>query len=75
VANLAPRLRLFVSQARHAAVVRVDEVGTVAAAATGLGVRPASLPPDVSVDRPFVFAIVDDQSGAVLFLGTLVDPG
>ena len=26
------------------------------------------------VDRPFVFAIVDEQTGSLLFLGSIVDP-
>jgi serpin B len=65
---------VYVTQARHAAFVEVNEEGTEAAGATAIGAL-ASLPPVVAADRPFFFAIVDDASGATLFVGTLVAPG
>jgi serpin B len=70
---------LSVSAAVHAARVEVDERGTEAAAATGvvMGLS-AALPQEPVVfraDHPFVFAIRDRRSGAILFLGRLVDPG
>ncbi len=64
----------------HRAVIDVMEDGTEAAAATAITVVTASAqrPPDqvqvFHVDRPFLFAIVDDASGAVLFQGRIVDP-
>lgn len=61
---------------RHDAVVRVDEHGTVAAAATGVGAQSTAMvvPPTVTVDRPFLFVITDTASGAPLLLGRVSDP-
>jgi serpin B len=54
--------------------VRVDEEGAEAAAVTSVGVGVVSLPAAVTVDRPFVFAIRERSTGAVLFLGAVRDP-
>jgi serpin B len=72
--------RLFVTQAVHCANVTVDEVGTEAAAATAVVAAPAAArvsttpPVEFTVDRPFAFEIVDTQTAAPLFLGTVSDP-
>lgn len=59
----------------HEAVIEVDEKGTVAAAATGMSSGGApSRPEHIVVDRPFVFLIRDDATGAVLFLGRMIRP-
>ena len=67
---------LFISAVVHKAFVEVNEEGTEAAAATGV-VMTRSLPRTVrfTADHPFLFAIRDRQSGALLFLGRVVDPG
>jgi serpin B len=59
--------------------VDVNEQGTVAAAVTGIGVMASAIrreePPfQMIVDRPFFLAICDDQTGTILFLGTILDP-
>jgi serpin B len=69
--------QLFVSQVVHDAYVSVDEEGTEAAAATGVAIQAVSglaRTTDVTVDRPFLFAITDQATGAPLFLGRVVDP-
>jgi serine protease inhibitor len=56
--------------------VRVDEEGTQAAAVTG-GMQVTSAQPDpleLRVDRPFLFAITDAETGTILFLGAIHDP-
>jgi serpin B len=61
----------------HRAVIDVTEEGTEAAAVTAVGIGPASLPPPpvpFAVDRPFLFYLVDNASGAVLFAGRTMDP-
>lgn len=58
----------------HKAIIEVDEKGTTASAATGVGVGTASLPPTLFVDRPFLFFIRHNPTGAILFQGRVVDP-
>lgn len=64
---------LFITAVEHEAVVEVDEEGTEAAAASGVAMA-SSHGPTVTVDRPFLFLIRDEPTGAVLFLGRVVDP-
>jgi len=67
---------LFIDDVYHKAFVSVDEAGTEAAAATAVVVaRAAPTPPkEVTVDRPFIFMIRDIETGAILFLGHVVNP-
>ena len=71
---------LFVSAVVHEGFVDVGEEGTEAAAATGvaISVRSALPKPEetlvVEADRPYVWAIVERTSGALLFAGTVRDP-
>ena len=73
--NIAPQI--MITAALHGAKVIVDEKGTEAAAATAMAFD-ESAPPQadltVVADRPFLWAIVHPESGALLFLGRLVDP-
>ena len=73
-----PRERLHISHVFHKAFVAVDEEGTEAAAATAVVMgRGAGMPqpaPEFRADRPFLFLIRDVHSGAILFLGRVVDP-
>jgi serpin B len=68
---------LAIDDVVHKAYVRVDEKGTEAAAATGVIMRTTSVaaPPEIfRADRPFLFLIRHRESGAVLFMGRVVDP-
>ncbi len=53
--------------------IQVDEHGTEAGAATIVSMR-KSLIREVTFDRPFLFAVRERTTGAVLFLGRVVDP-
>jgi serpin B len=64
---------LFIDRAVHKAFVDVNEKGTEAAAATGV-VMLESMPPTFRADHPFVFVIMDNETGNILFLGKVVDP-
>lgn len=68
---------LWIDQVYHKAFVAVDEEGTEAAAATAVVVTTESAKPlaEISFDRPFLFAIYDEPTGQILFLGHLLDPG
>jgi serpin B len=67
---------LSIQTVRHDAVIRVDERGTTAAAATGVGMRATSgaVTRTITVDHPFLFAITDSATGTPLFLGRVTDP-
>jgi serpin B len=72
---------LSISRVIHKAFVETDEVGTEAAAATAVTMALVSVaqPPPVPVrdfraDRPFLFVIKHEPSGAVLFMGRVTDP-
>ena len=67
---------LSISEVRHKTFVQVDEEGTEAAAVTSVGIVATSIArkPRMRVDRPFVFAIRDSHSEALLFIGKIVEP-
>lgn len=70
---------LFISEVKHKAVIEVNEEGTEAAAATSVGVSLTSMRPvqqrfTFVADRPFLLAIRDQQTGAILFLGAVFEP-
>ena len=68
---------LFISAVVHQANIDVDEIGTTASAATAVAMAASAAPGDMvtlKVDRPFLFALRDLQTGAVLFLGRAVEP-
>ncbi|MGB6016685.1 MAG: serpin family protein, partial [Nodosilinea sp.] len=73
-------LDAFINQVRHKTFIEVNEEGTEAAASTAIGIMPTSiaLPPEdpfeLVVDRPFVAAIRDRNTGTLLFIGAIVDP-
>ena len=72
--------RLSIEQIVHRAVIEVAEESTEAAAATAVTIMPASIPGPrptpvpFRVDHPFLFYLVDDTTGAILFQGRVIDP-
>ncbi|KAL6662294.1 hypothetical protein ACP70R_000153 [Stipagrostis hirtigluma subsp. patula] len=73
---------LFVGHVRHKAVLEVNEEGTEAAAATVCTMRcmaaprPRSPPRTVDfiADHPFAFFVIEEVSGAIVFVGHVLDP-
>jgi serine protease inhibitor len=73
---------MAISQIVHRAMIEVAEEATEAAAATAIEMRakvsaaprPVPTPEPFRVDRPFLFYVVDDTTGAILFQGRTVDP-
>ena len=64
-----------ISVAEHKTYVQVDETGTVAAAATGVGsTAVVQAPVNLQLNRPFFYAIRDNQTGELLFIGVLMNP-
>ncbi len=71
---------LHISDVIHKAFVSVDESGTEAAAATAVIMAATSAPMpekiiNMTIDRPFIFLIRDIQTGTILFLGRVMNPG
>ena len=64
----------FLSAVYHQTTVRVDELGTVAAAATAVVATRGLGPPSFHVDRPFLFAIRHAATRSILFMGRIADP-
>jgi serpin B len=68
---------LFVGEVLHKSFITVDEAGTEAAAATAVEMQLKGAPVEpieVTVDRPFLFFIRDVETGAILFVGRIMDP-
>lgn len=69
---------LLIGSVLHKAYVELDEQGTKAAAATVVSMDSGSAEPvnerSVTLDRPFLFAIVENETGYPLFLGAVADP-
>ncbi len=68
---------LFIGAVVHQSFVRVDEKGTEAAAATAVMMETEMEPDEpieVRIDRPFVFLVRHRTTGAVLFVGRVLDP-
>jgi len=67
-----------IDQIVHRAVIEVAEEGTEAAAATAIVVTTRAMRLDdverFAIDRPFLFFITDDKTGAILFQGRVSDP-
>jgi serpin B len=68
---------LFVNGVIHQAYISVDEKGTEAAAATEIGMGgggPPNEPIIFNANRPFIYIVYEYRSGAILFIGRVVDP-
>jgi serpin B len=64
---------LAISRVIHEATITVDESGTEAAAATAV-IMEYGIPEQLVVDRPFIYVIRDVETGAILFVGRVVNP-
>jgi serpin B len=67
---------LWIDEVVHEAWIRVNESGTEAAAATAVAMRMSAVVTDVEleIDRPFLFALRDRETGTILFMGRVLDP-
>ncbi|HDH97162.1 MAG TPA: serpin family protein, partial [Proteobacteria bacterium] len=76
--RIPPGINAYIRKAKHKSFIRVDEEGTEAAAATEVTMTlTAAVICDgfrMEVNRPFFFAIVDNETKAVLFMGSVVEP-
>ncbi len=69
---------IFISRVLHKTYIKVNEMGTEAAAATGVELSTSAMPPEdyetVCLDHPFVYAIVDLDTQLPIFLGVFDAP-
>lgn len=65
--------RLVISDVLHKTFISVDERGTKAGAVTKVEMAPTAMPQVevVMLDRPFVYAIVDNSTGLPIFIGAV----
>lgn len=71
--------KFFIGDVIHKTFLKVDEFGTEAAAVTaiemaGAGMMPPETPFNMVVDRPFIFAIKDNETSSLMFIGCIYDP-
>ena len=72
---------IYINRVLHKSSIQVAEQGTKAGAATAVEIAyatgaygPAEEPTTVYLDRPFVYMIVERDSGIPLFMGTCLEP-
>jgi len=67
---------LFISGVMHKTYIKTDEEGTEAAAATSITFGYTSVGPEgiIRIDRSFLFAIVEEDTHSILFMGRVYDP-
>lgn len=77
--GMTSEAKLMIDQVIHQAYVDVNEEGTEAAAATAvtmrlMAIRQPEKPVVFRADHPFMFMIRDTRSGAILFMGKVMNP-
>jgi serpin B len=78
--GMEPKKELKITDVVHKAFIDVDEAGTEAAAATAvvMGIKSALPPKDIpqfNANHPFLYLIREKQTGTILFMGRLTQPG
>lgn len=68
------RHNIHVSEFMHKAVIQVDEVGTVATAASVATLAFLSAPEQFYVNRPFAFLVIERTTNTLLFAGQVRIP-
>ncbi|MEA3444199.1 MAG: serpin family protein [Bacteroidota bacterium] len=72
ISNLRP---LYIGKVKHKTFVDVNEEGTEAAAVTLVGFTYTSVNPNLlAINKPFVFSICEETTGAIVFIGKVVMP-
>lgn len=71
--GMTPNTPIWIDQVLHKAYISVDERGTEAAAATSVEMV-MGIGPNIKLNRPFIFLIRDDETGAILFVGRVLNP-
>lgn len=68
---------IFIGNVIHKTFISVNELGTKAGAVTKVAVNASAAPPTeikyVKLDRPFIYAIIDNTTKLPFFIGTVMD--
>jgi len=77
--KIPPTPNVYIGEVVHKTFVEVNEKGTEAAAATSVGMRATAAPlprktVKMTVNRPFFFAIRDNETGEMLFMASIATP-
>jgi serpin B len=74
--GMEPEGELFISRVLHKTFVQVDEEGTEAAAVTAVEMMTKAMPQskEIRFNRPFVFVIHEKTTGAIIFMGKIMQP-
>jgi len=72
---IAPGVNVFIKEVKHKTFLEVDEEGTEAAGVTSVEIGITSVGQEFSmiVDHPFFCAIRDNETGTILFMGSIVE--
>jgi serpin B len=71
--NMVDSFRVYIDDVLHKTFLKVDERGTEAAAVTAVVIMPTCLS-GIFVNRPYVMAIREKESGTIVFLGRIAAP-
>jgi len=65
---------IWIDSVIHKTFIKVEEKGTEAAAATAVMMKKGLSGPAITFDRPFLFAVRERESDAIVFVGKIADP-
>uniref|UniRef100_A0A8C8S5Q9 Plasminogen activator inhibitor 1 n=1 Tax=Pelusios castaneus TaxID=367368 RepID=A0A8C8S5Q9_9SAUR len=72
--SLSNEESLYVARALQKVKIEVNESGTKASSATAAIVYARMAPPEIIMDRPFLFIVRHNPTGAILFMGQVMEP-
>ncbi|XP_072833446.1 plasminogen activator inhibitor 1 isoform X2 [Pogona vitticeps] len=72
--SLSEQELLFVAQALQKVKIEVNESGTEASSATAAIIYSRMAPLEIVMDRPFLFVVRHNPTGAILFMGQVMEP-
>ncbi|XP_051017208.1 plasminogen activator inhibitor 1 [Acomys russatus] len=72
--SLTDQEQLSVAQALQKVKIEVNESGTVASSSTAILISARMAPPEVIMNRPFLFVVWHNPTDTILFMGQLMEP-